>query len=59
MPYEKEFYSINEVKKPAADRVHHNNSACASGRDIPKHERKLGSEYRLCDNCEDLNKKGK
>jgi hypothetical protein len=31
-----EFYSINEVEKPLHNRVHHNNDACPSGRDIPQ-----------------------
>lgn len=56
MPPTPAFYSVNETQKPAANRVHHNNSACASGRDIPQHERKPGSGgYRLCDNCNSLN----
>jgi hypothetical protein len=29
------FNSVNEVKKPAAERVYHNNK-CPSGHDIPK-----------------------
>jgi hypothetical protein len=55
-----EFYSINEGKKPAADRVHHNNSACAPGRDIPQNERQSGTGgYRLCDDCAKANRDGK
>jgi hypothetical protein len=55
-----EFYSINEDKKSASHRVHHNNGACPPGRDIPQHERKLGSGgYRLCDDCERANREGK
>jgi len=46
------FHSINEVKKPEADRVYHNNTACAAGRDIPAWERKPGTGgYRLCKDC--------
>lgn len=50
-----EFYSVNEAKKPAADRVHHNNSSCVPGRDIPMHERRQGTGgYRLCKECQNL-----
>jgi hypothetical protein len=50
------FYSINEDKKPAAKRVHHNNNACPPGRDIPSHERRTGTGgYRLCEDCHRLN----
>ena len=62
MPYEPEFYSINEADKPAAKRVHHNNSACGPGGEIPKNERRLGKgptgdPYRLCEDCEKENMK--
>jgi hypothetical protein len=51
-----EFYSINEINKHAENRIHHNNDACASGRDIPDHERRNGTGgYRLCGRCEELN----
>jgi hypothetical protein len=51
------FYSINEVEKPATKRVHHNNSSCAPGRDVPLNERKQGTNnYRLCDVCDDYNR---
>jgi hypothetical protein len=54
------FYSINEVKKPVEKRVHHNNDACPPGRDIPKTELRTGTNgYRLCDDCEKLNKQGR
>jgi len=47
MPRVPEFYSIKEVKKPAANRVHHNNNSCPSGRDIPQNERRSGTgNYR-------------
>lgn len=59
MPKVPAFHSVNEAKKPAANRVHHNNSACAPGRDIPKHERRDGTGgYRLCDVCTEENRKG-
>ena len=59
MPKVAEFYSINEVKKRAANRVHHNNSACPPGRDIPQNERRQGTgTYRLCDDCIRLNNQG-
>jgi hypothetical protein len=36
-------------------RVYHNNDACASGRDIPKKERALGTDgYRECKHCKRL-----
>lgn len=54
------FYSVNEVNKPAGQRVHHNNGACAPGRDIPQWERRGGTGgYRLCDDCARLNQQGK
>jgi len=60
MPRESAFHSINEVKKPPKDRVYHNNSTCPSGRDIPRHERREGSNnYRRCENCQKLNSQGR
>lgn len=60
MPKVAAFYSINETKKPATDRVHHDNSACPPGRDIPANERRPGmGGYRLCDDCARLNREGK
>jgi hypothetical protein len=60
MPSTPVFYSVNETKKPADKRVHHNNSACVPGRDIPQHERRPGTGgYRLCHDCAELNKKGR
>jgi hypothetical protein len=54
------FYSINEAKKHPAHRVHHNNGTCPPGRDIPAHERRLGTGgYRLCDDCAERNRQGK
>ena len=54
------FNSINEVKKLAEKRVHHNNNKCSSGYDIPKKERRPGTAgYRLCQHCKDLNAKAR
>ena len=56
MPTVAKFHSVNEVKKPAADRVHHDNSTCPPGRDIPQNERRSGDGgYRLCKDCAGLN----
>jgi hypothetical protein len=53
------FYSSLEAKKPAADRVYHDNAACSPGRDIPYQERRLGTNgYRLCGDCNRLNRLG-
>lgn len=55
-----EFYSINEVSKPQANRVHHNNGTCRPGQDIPQSERRAGNGgYRLCDDCQRLNNQGR
>jgi len=52
MPKVADFHSTSEVSKPHANRVYHNNSSCASGRDIPANERRNGTgNYRLCDDC--------
>jgi hypothetical protein len=60
MPRVAAFYSINESQKPQNQRVHHNNSACPPGRDIPQHERRPGTGgYRLCDDCQRLNNEGR
>ena len=60
MPKTPPFYSVNEEKKPAANRVHHNNSACPPGRDIPNSERRSGTNnYRMCDDCGRLNTQGR
>lgn len=54
------FHSVNEVKKPQANRVYHNNNACPPGRDIPSWERRTGTGgYRLCQDCDRLNKQGR
>ena len=60
MPRTAQFYSINEAAKPVNKRVHHDNSACPPGRDIPQHERRIGTGgYRLCDDCAELNRQGR
>jgi hypothetical protein len=60
MPKVTAFYSVNEAAKPAAIRVHHGNSACPLGRDIPANERRDGTgAYRLCDDCKRLNDQGR
>ncbi len=52
-----DFYSINEARKPAPKRAYHNNDACILGRDIPQNDKRNGTGgYRLCDDCEKLNK---
>jgi len=54
-----DFYSINEVKKPAESRVYHNNGKCPPGYDIPQSERRSGTNgYRLCKDCQTLNADG-
>ncbi len=59
MPKVPVFYSVNEAKKPPDKRVHHNNSACVPGRDIPQNDRLPGmGGYRLCDDCMKANKQG-
>jgi len=59
MPKAPEFHSINEAAKPASKRVHHDNSACPPGRDIPLYERRAGTGgYRLCDDCAERNRRG-
>jgi len=60
MPKMAEFNSANEASKPTGNRVYHNNSACAPGRDIPQNERRAGTGgYRLCDDCQRLSKENK
>lgn len=52
MPKVPDFHSISEASKPPENRVYHNNSSCASGRDIPANERRNGTgDYSLCDDC--------
>jgi hypothetical protein len=59
MPAVPAFHSINETRKPTQHRVYHNNSACAPGRDIPPNERRPAEGgYRLCLDCDRLNRQG-
>ena len=59
MPKEEAFHSVNELTNLVDDRVHHNNSACVRGKDIPRNERRPGEGgYRLCDECANLNARG-
>jgi hypothetical protein len=54
------FYSVNEEKKPPNRRVHHDNDNCRPGKDIPLYERLPGDGgYRLCESCDDLDRKGR
>jgi hypothetical protein len=54
------FYSVNEANKPAGNRVHHDNNTCRPGQDIPPDERRSGTGgYRLCEICDDLDRKGR
>jgi hypothetical protein len=56
MPKTAAFYSVNEEKKPAQNRVHHDNSSCRPGQDIPVSERRPGANgYRQCLDCKKLN----
>ena len=60
MPATPAFHSVNEAKKPVGNRVHHNNNTCPPGRDIPQKGRKGGTGgYRLCDDCDGLNRRGR
>ena len=60
MPRVSPFYSVNELRKPPGRRVHHDNSVCPPGRDIPERERSSGTGgYRLCDDCGRLNREGR
>ena len=53
------FHSIRELLKPLADRVYHNNEACAPGREISAIDRREeSSQYKLCGDCEMLNIQG-
>jgi hypothetical protein len=46
------FHSVQQAKRPAENRVYHDNDRCFSGRDIPQHDRREGAEgYRLCVEC--------
>jgi len=50
-----EFYSVNEAKKPLANRRYHNNDRCGPGGEIPRADRRDGTGgYRLCEDCQRL-----
>jgi hypothetical protein len=60
MPRTSPFYSVNEEKKPAPNRVHHDNNSCRPGQDIPMNERHPGTNnYRQCLDCKRLNDGGR
>jgi hypothetical protein len=60
MPIIDPFYSINESQKPVSDRVYHDNSTCAAGRDIPESERRSGiGGFRHCTNCQRQTEQGR
>ena len=60
MPPTADFYSVHQLKKLIANRAYHNNYACSPGRAIPLNERKYGSNgYKLCHNCDNLNRQGR
>jgi hypothetical protein len=49
------FYSKNEVDKSEDKRRYHNNDDCGPGKEIPKEDRRPGTNgYKLCDHCADL-----
>jgi len=58
MAKEPDFYSVNEDKKPAANRRYHNNTLCAPGKDIKveKENRPGTNGYKLCEHCEGYNR---
>ena len=48
-----DYYSVNEVSKPADKRVYHDNDQCKAGRDIPKNEQRPGrGGYKHCQDCD-------
>jgi hypothetical protein len=56
MPRVPAFYSVNEAKKAAAQRICHDNDACPLGREIPQNARKSGDGgHPLCVDCRRLN----
>lgn len=61
MPAVASFYSINEVNKPIAERVYHNNSTCPPGRNIKAAgaEQPGKNAYRPCKYCAERNGDGR
>ena len=58
MPTIPSYYWIRENTKAIPERNFHNNSFCEVGKAIPRSDRRLGTgTYRLCRECEDLNRK--
>ena len=52
MPNVPAFHSVQQAKRPAENRVYHDNDRCFSARDIPGHDRREGTaDYRLCGEC--------
>jgi hypothetical protein len=48
-----DYYSAQEVNKPAEKRVYHDNDQCRSGRDIRPADKRSGrGGYRHCDDCD-------
>src|SRR2546422_11471718 len=46
------FCSVDQVKRPQAHRVYHDNDRCFPGRDISLYDRCAGDKgYRLCVEC--------
>jgi hypothetical protein len=59
MPAVTPFHSANEKRKQAVERIYHNNDVCTLGRFIPNRSRVPGTAgYKLCPDCERLNKHG-
>jgi hypothetical protein len=60
MPIVPDFHSVNESLKLEENRVYHNNSICAQGREIPEQERRAGTGgYRLCARCKEYQDAGR
>ena len=58
MPSMDDQYSVNEAKKLEGERVYHNNSGCGPFKEVlPEDRRKGRNGYRLCDDCQEINKK--
>lgn len=57
MPTTSPFYSVNEVNKPAENRVYHDNTACGPGQEVPERDRRSGTNnYRRCYDCDRLDR---
>lgn len=56
MPNVPAFHSVQQAKRPAENRIYHDNDRCFSAREIPGHDRREGAaDYRLCGECTRLN----